>query len=213
MTLDFLDRAFLARWDAAEPAPTAAAVSIAAPEPPVVPPRPVVTHREITPAAQMPPDAGDRIDRLLETAGQQFAAVADEVEAARRRGRRVIAVTSSEPGAGCSTLVEGLVRLLRGRGRDAMRLAAPDEATDGPSHDKRIVLVDVGIWFPPGRINRQRLLVASTGCDAAIFVRKAGRPAPAAWGVALEAIGVEPLGEVVAFAPGDEAAMATGGCS
>jgi hypothetical protein len=43
----------------------------------------------------MPPDAGDRIDRLLETAGQQFAAVADEVEAARRRGRRVMVWTTT----------------------------------------------------------------------------------------------------------------------
>ncbi|MFM8735547.1 MAG: hypothetical protein ACKOC8_10175 [Pirellulales bacterium] len=209
MTLDFLDRAFLSRWDAVPAAPAAAT---AMPMPASADPRlPATAFEAACPAPEEPAEHDDRIDRLLDSAGLQWGQVADEIEAARRRGRRVIAFTSSDPGAGCTTLVAGLVRLLRGRGRDVVGRATTTDPTDGPSHDKRIVLVDAGIWFPPGRIHRQRLLLASTGCDAAIFVRKAGRPAPSSWGVALEAIGVEPLGEVISCVPGDAAVTAEGG--
>jgi hypothetical protein len=38
------------------------------------------------------------------------------------------------------------------------------------------------------------------GCDAAILVRREDRPAQPGWSVALAAIGVEPLGEVISFA-------------
>jgi len=125
--------------------------------------------------------------------------VADEVEQARRRGRRVIAITACDRGAGCTTLVAGLVRVLQTRGHDARR-GTVDTCPDAPTHDRRIVVVDAGVWFPPGRIQRRRLLLDSVGCDAAILVRREDRPAPPGWSVALAAIGVEPLGEVISFA-------------
>jgi hypothetical protein len=101
--------------------------------------------------------------------------------------------------------VAGLVRILRGRGRDVVEIGP--EGIGGaiePTHDKRIVLVDAGIWFPPGPIRRQRLAVASLGCEAAILVRRADRqPAPAREAV-LESLGIEVLGEVVSFAAASE---------
>jgi hypothetical protein len=190
MTLDLLDHAFLDHWNAPPAAAAAAALpTVASAEPPDG------KASQAGPAAQ-----DDFITRLLDSARSEWCNLADEIERARGRGRRAIAITACEPGVGCTTLVEAVVRLLRERGRDAVRLERSDASTSGPTHDRRIVLVDAGVWFPPGRIHRQRLVIASTGCDAAILVRRPERTAPAAWGAALEAIGVEPLGEVISFA-------------
>ena len=141
------------------------------------------------------------MSRLLAAAPAAWAALADEVIAARGRGRRAVAIVASERSAGCSTLAEGLARALRQRGRDAVTCPATAIPVTGPTHDKRIVIVDGGVWFPPGRIHRQRLLVASSGCDAAILVVRSGGRSPGGWSACLEAIGVEPLGEVVSFVP------------
>jgi len=195
MMLDALDQAFLDHWAAgratraacavpAESAPPAAAAALV--QPPVAPPAEGATS--------------DVLERLLAAAWGDWCAVADEVEQARRRGRRVIAITACERGAGCTTLAAGLVRVLTTRGHDARCGTIDDAGPDAPTHDRRIVVVDAGVWFPPGRIQRRRLLVASVGCDAAILVRREDRPAQPGWSVALEAIGVEPLGEVVSFA-------------
>lgn len=194
MTLDALDRAFLDHWTAGAVASTAASSTAAEPGMPVV--------QSISDPAASPPGGSstDLLGRLLETAWGDWCAVADEVEQARRRGRRVIAITACDRGAGCTTLATGLVRVLQGRGHDA-RCGSPEAAcSDASTHDRRIVVVDAGVWFPPGRIQRRRLLVSSVGCDAAILVRREDRPAPPGWSVALAAIGVEPLGEVVSFA-------------
>ena len=203
MTLDFLDAAFVARWQAslspavpvppAIPAAEAAVVAAAA----TLDTAPLVAAV----AAVDPPAADDFVGRLLAAARTQWEALADEVIAARDRGRRAIAIVACERAAGCSTLAVGLVRVLRDRGRDAVECPAVAIASAGAPHDKRIVIVDGGVWFPPGRINRQRLLVASCGCDAAILVVRSGQRPPAAWFTSLEAIGVEPLGEVVSFVP------------
>ncbi|NBX29831.1 hypothetical protein EBR04_05175 [bacterium] len=82
-----------------------------------------------------------------------------------------------------------------------MSVTAPDA---GPAHDKRIVLVDAGIWFPAGPIRRQWLAACTLGCDAAILVRKADRKPAVARRAALEAFGVEVLGEVLTFTDTDE---------
>ena len=226
MTLDLLDRAFLDRWHALpavprlvatqpEPEPDAVAANAAPVAPVGAAIGPAIATTAAIDADAIDADAidadaidadaidADAIDGLLRAAWAEWSAVADEVEAARGRGRRVIAVVACERDAGTSTLVEGLVRLLRRRGRDAVAAAGGDVGLPaaGPTHDRRIVLVDAGVWFPPGRIHRQRVAVASTGCDAAILVRPADREPPAAWSAVLEAIGVEPLGEVVSFAP------------
>jgi hypothetical protein len=211
MTLDLLDRAFLDRWQAlptatpsvaTQPVPVEAAASAV----PLTPVGAIVREARCEAA----PAAADDVDRLLQAAWTEWCAVADEVEAARGRGRRVIAVVSCARGTGVSTLVEGLVRILQQRGRDAVAVARAGATLpiDGPTHDRRIVLVDAGIWFPPGRIHRQRVAVASAGCDAAILVRTADREPPAAWAAVLEALGVEPLGEVVSLAAPDTAGTA-----
>lgn len=145
--------------------------------------------------------AGTVLDRLLVVAWPQWNRLAETVEGARARGRRVIAVAGGERSEGRSTLVAGLARVLRARGREVVE-TGPDGlgAAREPSHDKRIVIVDAGIWFPPGPIRRQRLTVASLGCEAAILVRRACRPAAPTREAVLESLGIEVLGEVVSFA-------------
>lgn len=203
MTLDFLDAAFVTRWQAslspAMPVPPAVAAAEAAEvaAPPAAETMPPVAH--VTTLES--PATDDFVGRLLAAARTEWMALADEVIAARDRGRRTIALVACERAAGCSTLSAGLVRVLRGRGRDAVGCSAMATASAGAPHDKRIVIVDGGVWFPPGRINRQRLLVSSCGCDAAILVVRSGYRPPAAWSTSLEAIGVEPLGAVVSFVP------------
>jgi hypothetical protein len=150
----------------------------------------------------------DLVARLLATSGPQWSALADELESARRAGQRTIGIAGGERAEGRTTLVACLARTLHERGVDVVVLAAHTSRTGpcgGPAdggrpHDKRIVLVDAGMWFPPGPIRRQRLLLASRGCDAAILVRRADREPAPAWAAALAAVGVTVLGEVVTFA-------------
>ena len=229
MTLDLLDAAFVHRWgtkprtvvpcDATTPrAEPERSAPQAAREPKVrqereEPPEPQAFHVphetrpqvEAAPVAPAQVAAGGIVARLLAAAGPQWQTLADRVESARLRGRRVIGIAGGAAGEGRSTLVECLAATLRTRGREVLRLGPLELAAQSgrePTHDKRIVLVDAGIWFPPGPIRRPRLVAVSLGCDAAILVRRDDRPAPPAWSVALEAIGVEPLGEVISFARG-----------
>ena len=196
MTLDFLDAAFVNRWQTSLPPAVGTPSDMSRAESPVVMP----TTTPGTAAADQPA-ADDFVGRLMAAARTEWEALADEAVAARGRGRRAIAIVACERAAGCSTLCTGLVRVLRDRGRDAVGCAAVAIPSTGTPHDKRIVIVDGGVWFPPGRINRQRLLVVSSGCDAAILVVRSGSRPPACWSTCLEAIGVEPLGEVVSFVP------------
>jgi hypothetical protein len=195
MTLDAIDAAFIDRWQASLPPLASAPVAANLPRE-----EPVAIAVDAPTVATVRP-ADDFVERLLAAAVDAWNALADEVVAARGRGHRAIALVSCERGAGCSTLAEGLRRVLGGRGRDTMTCTPASIPDTGPTHDKRILLVDGGVWFPPGRIHRQRLLVASTGCDAAILVVRSGHAPPAAWSTSLEAIGVEPLGEVISFVP------------
>lgn len=199
MTLDALDAAFIDRWRAAAPppvtAPPPAGGGVSAADPPVHP-------------LEADAAASGLVDRLLAEAAPQWRAIADRIEAARGRGRRIIAVAGCDRGEGRTTLLAAVARVLRSRGREVVVVEPGDLPTAvGAAHDKRIVLVDAGVWFPPGPIRRQRLLFVSHGCEAVIVVRRAGRPVAPAIDAALEAIGVEPLGEVVTFA-GDDAATA-----
>jgi hypothetical protein len=218
MTLDAIDRAFVARWQArghAAPPSRPPVVAPAAASPPTTAPHP---DREPDPGEPSPPrlqgvgdaDLGDAdlVARLLVAGGRQWAALADEIEAARLAGHRVIGIAGGARAEGRTTLVACLARTLRGRGRDVvvlttgMAAAGPRgvPADGGRLHDKRIVLVDAGIWFPPGPFRRPRLLMASLGCDAAILVRRADREPAPAWTAALAAVGVTVLGEVLTFA-------------
>lgn len=195
MTLDAIDAAFVEHWRAAPPGPVSTPAMVG---PEGVPAIPSAIETSSTTAGRL---REDFVDTLLATAADAWDSLADEVIAARARGHRAIALVSCERGAGCTTLVEGLRRVLAGRGRPAVA-CTPDSIHDsGPTHDKRILIVDGGVWFPPGRIQRHRLIVASSGCDAAILVVRSGHAPPAAWSTALMAIGVEPLGEVISFVP------------
>ena len=210
MTLDQLDAAFVHRWAAAQIRQPA----IPAPLPPAPPGDRVPALGRVAPEQPRPEDP--ILDRLLAAAGPQWEALAGRVEAARSRGRRVIAVAGGERGEGRSTIVAGLVRMLRARGRDVVQVdphecVAAGAAAGEPSHDRRVILVDAGVWFPPGPIRRQRLLVASLGCDAAILTRRADRTVSPAREAALEALGIEVLGEVLTFAPPAAACDGAGG--
>ncbi|MGB8854409.1 MAG: hypothetical protein WCC69_12675 [Pirellulales bacterium] len=146
---------------------------------------------------------GSVVDRLLRAAWSEWNGLAAHVEAARLRGRRVFAVAGGEPREGRTTLVECLATVLRERGRDvsctASQELAATAADDGQTHDKRIVLVDAGIWFPPGPIRRHWLARCVLGSEAAILVRRADRRAAAARHTVLESLGIEVLGEVLTF--------------
>lgn len=211
MTLDALDAAFVHRWRATRPAARSPHAVVASPAP-------AVHQAAAVPPAVPPEDSAEAVepprhslvDRLLAAALPQWNAVADRVEAARGRGRRVIAVAGCDRGEGRTTLVAVLTRVLRSRQRE-VQAVEPGELpiAAGATCDKRIILVDAGVWFPPGPIRRQRLMIASHGCEAALIVRRADRPPVVAIEAALEAIGIEPLGEVVTFArPAVEEAVA-----
>jgi len=228
MTLDTIDQAFVDRWQARR-ARTGAPVAIVHPEmvadPGTEGADPLASSDEPAPAlhdldevaAEPPLDARRHaevtrtetrslIDRLLVVGQEEFECLADEVEVARRDGHRVIAVIGGEPGEGRTTLVDCLARTLQKRGREVTVLLSADDATDldgGHGNDRRIVLVDAGVWFPPGPIRRQKLVQESVGCDAAILVRRADREPMAARVTALAALGMSVLGEVVTFAAPD----------
>lgn len=216
MTLDALDQAFVARWQqrlASGGCPSLREPNEAdggrTPSLPGEPRDPTPAAQDAAPAASRQLADPDLVARLLGAGRDQWETLAAEVEAARLAGHRVIAVTGGAQGEGRSTLVACLAEVLRDRGRDVVVLGSTaelsavdaDPADGGRLHDKRIVLVDAGVWFRPGPIRRHRLLVASLGCDAAILVRRAGCEPAAAWAAALAAVGVTPLGEVVTFAP------------
>jgi hypothetical protein len=176
----------------------------AAERPPVAVPTETIVPGSVAPVPMEQP----LVERLLAAGRDQWNGLADEVEAARSAGHRVIAIAGGEPKEGRTTLIDCLARTLQERGRDvvlltadAMATAADREPVDGGTlHDRRIVLVDAGVWFPPGPIRRQRISMASVGCDAAILVRRADREPVHSRASALAAVGVTVLGEVVTFA-------------
>lgn len=188
MTVDLIDHAFLRRLAD----PVVSDIAVATPLPPVAdggqPPSPV----------QDPVVAA-----LLATCPEQWARLADRVEAAWAAGERIIAVAGRARGDGVSTVVHGLAHVLRERGALMTcreHRAAGDRTGADSADDGRPVLVDGGAWFPSGPVHRGRLARAAFGCQAAILVRRAsGRPSPA-HAAALATLGVRVLGEVVTFA-------------
>jgi hypothetical protein len=200
MTLDLLDDAFLRRWKGRDVRPGPPPTAMINPAAPVEPAIPVAVRSD-----------DGRLEatarRLFERAPKQWLGLAKHVERARQRGLRVIAVAGGERGEGRSTLLACLAAALRQRGHDVLCVEPDDvqQAASGPvggglSHDTRIVLVDAGIWFPPGPIRRRRLLFTTLGHDAVILVRRAGRPCLESRAAALESLGVVVLGEVLTFA-------------
>lgn len=209
-TLDAVDRAFLWHADRARRHPSrptqvlssgaAAAVSDA------IAPRPAAAA--LVPAAAIDPQPitddgmGTLVDRLLRVVPHAWSHLAKRVEDAHHAGADVIAITGARRGEGRTTLVEGLARALMARGRRVeCHDRVPLELASAGREGGTIVLVDAGVWFPGGPLRRAWLERQSLGCHAVILVRGADQPACPARGVALEAVGLKVLGEVLTMTP------------
>jgi len=175
---------------------------------------PVLPMRTLTaPSAPVvDPDADTLVDRLLRAVPQAWVNLAERVEDAHRNGVEVIAVTGARRGEGRTTVVECLARALVARGHrvECHASGAPERSLPaiwpGDSRDC-IVLIDAGVWFPGGPVRRAWLARQSIGCQAAILVRRADQPECAARGVALEAVGLKVLGEVLTMVPPSTSAI------
>lgn len=191
MPHDLLDRAFVNRLQASWP-PAAAAET--PPRPHAIDPRPAVDAV-----------ATSVLDRLLDAAPAQWAAVTAEIERAiaefdtsrgsSGRAGFVLAVVSRRSKDGCTTFVQGLARTLRERG--AAVVTTTFDRIDREC--EKVQLVDAGSWFGSGPIRRERATTLAEGCDAAILLRRADRSTAAAFARALEVAGVRVLGEVTTF--------------
>jgi hypothetical protein len=218
-TLDLIDRVFLSRTalDFADPvretidrvratvgpavsdqtaALPAAAATVA---PPPVDPQAVAIQ---TVAMQF----GDPLlSKLLESMPDQWIQIAEQIEAAQAVGCRVFAITAGQPGAGVTTVARGAFLTLQGRGRRVACVSKPPlqcrdlKAREHHADRADIVIVDAGIWFPPGPIRQRQVAQLAFGCDAVILVRRANRPAVPAQGETLTACGLRVLGEVITF--------------
>ncbi len=209
-TLDAVDRAFLWHADRSRRHPSrpsqVLSIAAAAAVSEAIAPRPAAAA--LVPAAAIHPQPstddgmGTLVDRLLRVVPHAWSHLAKRVEDAHRDGVEVIAVTGARRGEGRTTLVGCLARTLMARGRrvechDRVPLAMASAGPEGGT----IVLVDVGVWFPGGPLRRAWLERQSLGCHAVILVRNADQPACPARAVALEAVGLKVLGEVLTMTP------------
>lgn len=193
MTLDWIDRAFVARAPKAVVVPAGAPVAVA----------PAVA-RDAEPVGQVG-DGHERIvERLLAAVPSQWDALADAVDAVARNGRRVVAVTGARRGEGRSTVVAGVAAALRARGRNVATVARPpllltgDEAREARAAD--VVLVDAGAWFGSGPVRRGAVERAALGCDGVLLVRREDAPPCPARERVIESLGLALVGEAVTFA-------------
>lgn len=159
-----------------------------------------VTREPVVPGSS---GGGGLVGRLLDAAPAEWERVALRIEQARRAGSEVIAVTGARRGEGRTTVVACLARLLADRGWTVeccreVPFTLPPAAGDD---ERRIVLVDPGVWFSAGPIRRAWLMRQSIGCPAVLLVRSADQPECPARGVALESLGMTVLGEVVTRVP------------
>ena len=143
------------------------------------------------------------VEWLLEKVPEQWAALATSVEQAAADGWRVIAVAGGGRGEGRTTLVAGLAATLTARNWRVIVVAGPlteaGETFLESGGDRPLVIVDAGVWFPPGPIRRDRVASLCAGCDAAILVRRASQPSSPARAAAIEQAGCHVVGEVVTF--------------
>jgi hypothetical protein len=212
--LDAVDRAFLWHADQARRHPSrpsqvrsmGAAAGAAAAVSEAIAARPAAAA--LVPAAAIHPQPitddgmGTLVDRLLRVVPHAWSHLAQRVEDAHRDGAEVIAITGARRGEGRTTLVECLARALMARGRRVeCHDRVPLELASAGREGGTIVLVDAGVWFPGGPLRRAWLERQSLGCHAVILVRSAHQPACPARGVALEAVGLKVLGEVLTMTP------------
>ncbi|MFM8634521.1 MAG: hypothetical protein ACKOEX_06890 [Planctomycetia bacterium] len=142
---------------------------------------------------------------LLATVPDQWESLAIGVERAAAVGCRVIAVAGGRRGEGRTTVVEGLVATLEARGWQVSCVTGtaghfgivPPEGDDS----RQLVIVDAGVWFPPGPIRHERVVALSRGCDAVILVRQASVPPSPARAAAIEHAGLLLVGEVETLCP------------
>jgi len=219
MTLDLLDRAFLSRSPNRPPLPsrrpvaemgaakvagnTRAVTSTTAADTASA----QVDAADLSAASAPEAVAFDLVDQLLEQAPEAWQSLAARVEQAHAEGLRVVAVAGAERGEGRTTVVAGIARALQQRGRRVVcSTQAPlvTEEIDVPSDDETIVLVDAGVWFPPGPVRRKILARFALGCDTLLFVRRQDVPECLAYQQALAAIGMPVLGVVLTFAGAGE---------
>ena len=145
------------------------------------------------------------LSKLLESVPDQWIQIAEQIEAAQAVGCRVFAITAGQPGAGVTTVARGAFLTLQGRGRRVACVSKPPlqcrdlKAREHHADRADIVIVDAGIWFPPGPIRQRQVAQLAFGCDAVILVRRADRAAVPAQGDTLTACGLRVLGEVITF--------------
>lgn len=145
------------------------------------------------------------LSKLLESMQDQWIQIAEQIEAAQAVGCRVFAITAGQPGAGVTTVARGAFLTLQGRGRRVACVSKPPlqcrdlKAREHHADRADIVIVDSGIWFPPGPIRQRQVAQLAFGCDAVILVRRADRAAVPAQGETLTACGLRVLGEVITF--------------
>lgn len=207
MTLDWIDRAFVARAARRAPLPEAPAERAEGSRAPDD-----TTAPDAMPAPDTDPlrraAAGAPIDevvaRLLAAVPEEWRALADSIDAAAAAGRHVVAVTGVRHGEGRSTVVAGVAAALRARGRSVAVVdrsplfLAGDAARAARAAD--VVLVDAGPWFQPGPVRRAAVERAALGCDGVLLVRRDDAPPCPARQRVLEAIGLVVVGEAVTFA-------------
>lgn len=225
MTVDLLDQAFLCAaatpgQGLAHPAgesehsllaqPGIAADYSATAGETVAVPETVAAADDFTPGTVDP-----TLQQLIKQFPSQWAAVVAAVEQVRQEGTRVIAVAGHQQGEGRTTLVRGLALLLAERGWRVACFASASAwwqelVGDAANWQHRLpeavatddlVLVDAGIWFPPGPLRPQQLQLKMFGFDGALLVRRHTLPANPARDGAIANAGLRVVGEVVSFAP------------
>lgn len=208
MTLDWIDRAFVARVAKPVPAPAAPAATPAE-SPARMPgdaPVGAVAVADATAREGVVVDVSgeETLARLLAEVPGEWRALADAIEAAAASGRRVVAITGVRRGEGRSTVAAGVAAALRARGRSVAIVdrsplfLAGDAARAARAAD--VVLVDAGPWFRPGPVRRGVVERAALGCEAVLLVRRDDAPPCPARERVLEAIGLLVVGEAVTFA-------------
>lgn len=215
-TLDLIDRVFLGRTALDFAGPVRETIDrVRATVGPAVSDQTAALPAAVTTVAPPPGDPhpqavamqfGDPLlSKLLESLPDQWIQIAEQIEAAQAVGCRVFAITAGQPGAGVTTVARGAFLTLQGRGRRVACVSKPPlqcrdlKAREHHADRADIVIVDAGIWFPPGPIRQRQVAQLAFGCDAVILVRRADRAAVPAQGETLTACGLRVLGEVITF--------------
>ncbi|MGA1619725.1 MAG: hypothetical protein ACO37F_14585 [Pirellulales bacterium] len=176
----------------------------------------VVAAETVTAAGDSSTDTVDpTLLRLIDHFSEQWASVVTAVEEARRAGTQVIAIAGHQPGEGRTTLVQGLSLLLAKRGWQVACFGSASAwwqelVGDAASWQDRLprlaaaddlVLVDAGIWFPPGPLRPQQLTLKMFGFDGVVLVRRHALPPNPARDAAIAKGGLQAIGEIVNFMP------------